>query len=408
MVELCDALEAADPAEREAALFAGLVRALALARDSQSLWKERLRGIDPYTVASRQALARVPLLRKSDLYELQHRDLPFGGLNATPPGKLARLFMSPGPIFEPGGHGTDWWGAARALFAAGIRGGHIVLNTFSYHLTPAGAMFECGAHALGCAVIPAGPGNTAQQLAAIGHYRPDAYVGTPDFLKILIDRAAQAGGDVGSVRRAVVSGAAFPPSLKAEFHNRGLVVRQAYGTADLGIVAYEAEGPGLVVNEGIILEIVRPGTGEPVRDGEVGEVVVTRVNADYPLFRFATGDLSCIIARSSHGGRTNMRIQGWLGRTDQATKIRGMFIRPEQITAIAQRYPDLGRLRLVITRIDEQDGLTLLVEHSDSSLKDELSAGFTELTKLHGDIQIVPPGSLPNDGKIIVDQREHS
>jgi phenylacetate-CoA ligase len=405
MVELFDALEATDPKKREVTLFANLVRALARAKDDQLFWRDRLQGIHLDTIVSREALARLPVLRKSDLHDLQHRDSPFGGLNATPPGELARLFMSPGPIFEPGGYGPDWWGAARALFAAGFRRGDIVLNTFSYHLTPAGAMFESGAHALGCAVIPAGPGNTAQQLAAIAHYRPGAYVGTPDFLKILLDKAKEGDRHTNSIQRAVVSGAAFPSSLKAVFRERGLSVHQAYGTAELGIIAYETDGPGLVVNEGIILEIVRVGTGEPVPDGELGEVVVTRVNPDYPLFRFATGDLSCVIDRSELDGRTNMRIKGWLGRADQTTKIRGMFIHPEQITAIAQSFPDLGRLRLVVTRVGEQDGLSLLAEHSDVSLKDHLSTRFSELTKLRGDVEIVPPGSLPNDGKIIDDHR---
>src|SRR6266478_5928881 len=248
MVGLFDALEATDPKKREVTLFANLVRALARAKDDQLFWRDRL-----------------------------HRDLPFGGLNATPPRELARLFMSPGPIFEPGGYGPDWWGAARALFAAGFRRGDIVLNTFSYHLTPAGAMFESGAHALGCAVIPAGPGNTEQQLAAIAHYRPCAYVGTPDFLKILLDKAKEGDRHTNSIQRAVVSGATFPSSLKAEFRERGLSVYEAYGTAELGIIAYETNGPGLVVNEGIILEIVRVGTGEPVPDGDLGEVVVTGV-----------------------------------------------------------------------------------------------------------------------------------
>jgi phenylacetate-CoA ligase len=405
MAELFDALEAVDPADREAALFANLVQGLKHAKQRQPLWKERLHTIDPDAIVSREALARVPILRKSDLYDLQRRDMPFGGLNATPPGRLARLFMSPGPLFEAGSHSLDWWGTARALFAAGVRAGQIVLNTFSYHLTPAGAMFESGAHALGCAVIPAGTANVAQQLEAIVQYRPDAYVGTPDFLKILLDKAAESGRDGSSIRRAVVSGAALPVSLKSELHDRGLTVRQVYGTAELGIVAYETNGPGLVVNEGIILEIAHVGTGEPVRDGEVGEVIVTRVNADYPLFRFATGDLSRTVAGSNVDGRTNMRIEGWLGRADQTAKVRGMFIRPEQISAMSQSYPDLGRLRLVISREGERDVLTLLAEHTDGSVKHDLSSRFAALTNLRADIEIVAPGSLPADAKIIVDQR---
>lgn len=408
MAELFDALEAADPVQRENALFAELTRVLAQAKDQQPLWRERLKDVVPGAIASRGDLARLPILRKSDLLEFQNREKPFGGLNAIPPGGYARLFMSPGPVFEPGGSSPDWWGAARALFAAGIRSGHVVLNTFSYHLTPAGAMFESGAHALGCAVIPAGPANVAQQLAAIAQYRPDAYVGTPDLLKIVLDKAAEAGRDAGSIRRAVVSGAAFPPSLKAEFRGRGLTVREAYGTAELGIIAYEADGPGLIVNEGFIVEIVRIGTSQPAPDGEVGEVVVTRARPDYPLLRFATGDLSRVITGSSVDRRTNMRIEGWLGRVDQTAKVRGMFIRPEQITALTQSYPDLGRLRLVITREGEQDDVTLLVEHSDKSLKAALSDRFSELTNLRCNVEIVSTGSLPNDGKIIVDQRGQS
>lgn len=404
MVELFDALEAADPEHREATLFASLAGALRCARDNQPFWKKRLQDIELGTITSRRELARLPVLRKSELPNLQNRDSPFGGLTATPLGEFARLFMSPGPIFEPGGYAPDWWGAARALFAAGLRRGDIVLNTFSYHLTPAGAMFESGAHALGCAVIPAGPGNTAQQLAAIAHYQPSAYVGTPDFLKILFDKAAEQG-QATSIQRAVVSGAALPSSLEAEFRQRSLSVYQAYGTADLGIVAFEGDGPGLIVNEGIIVEIVRVGTSEPVAHGEVGEVVVTRLNPDYPLFRFATGDLSCVIGTTQTKGRTNMRIKGWLGRADQSAKVRGMFIHPEQIAAVAQSYPELGRLRLLITRVAEQDALRLLAEYSDESLKDPLSATFAELTKLRGDIEIVVPGSLPNDGKLIDDRR---
>lgn len=404
MAELFDALDAADPEQRQATLFADLVRALKRAKDSQPLWKERLRDIDPDAIVSRQALARVPTLRKSDLCDLQQRILPFGGLNAVPPGSFAQLFMSPGPLFEPGGH-AHWWGAARALFAAGVRKGHIVLNTFSYHLTPAGAMFESGAHALGCAVIPAGPSNAAQQIVAIAQYRPDVYVGTPDFLKILLDKASAAGLDTSSISRAVLSGAALPSTLRAELCDRGLTIHQVYGTAELGVIAYEADGPGLVVNEGIILEIADVETGEPVADGEVGEVIATRIDADYPLFRFATGDLSRAIPASTVGGRTNMRIEGWLGRADQTTKVRGMFVRPEQVSAMRQTYPDLGQLRLVITREEQRDVLTLFAEHSNTSLKQNFSARFSELTNLRAEIEIVPPGSLPNDGVVIVDQR---
>ncbi len=407
MAEFYDAQEGADPQAREAALFAALAQALARAKANQPAWAERLADIDPAAITSRAALQSLPVLRKSDLSAMQHANPPFGGLNATPAGDLARLFISPGPIFDPEGHGSDWWGAARALHAAGIRRGDVVLNTFSYHLTPAGALFESGAHALGCAVIPAGPGNTSEQLAAIAHYRPSAYIGTPDFLKILLDKAEEAGRPADSLRRALVSGAAFPPSLQSEFSARGVAARQSYGTADLGIVAYEGDGPGMVVNEGVILEIVRPGTGEAMPHGEVGEVVVTRLNRDYPLFRFATGDLSCIMTEPATDGRTNQRIRGWMGRADQATKVKGMFVRPEQMAAIARAMPELGRLRLVVTRRDEQDVMTLRAEHGAEAdgLQERLAAKLAEITKLKGAVELVPPGSLPNDGKVIADER---
>lgn len=407
MADFYDALEGADPVIREAKLFADLKQSLMRAVATQPLWAERFAGIDMNNVSTRNALAQLPILRKSDLPALQRGKRPFGGLEATAPGKLARLFLSPGPIFDPEGYGTDWWSSARALYAVGLRAGEIVLNTFSYHLTPAGAMFESGAHALGCAVIPAGPGNTTDQITAIEQFQPSTYVGTPDFLKILLDRADEEGRDISSIKRGLVSGAALPASLKAEFEQRGITVRQCYGTADLGIVAYEAEGPGLVINEGVIVEIVRPGTGSPVPHSEVGEVVVTRPNADYPLFRFATGDLSCIIDARGSDGRTNLRLKGWLGRADQTTKVKGMFVRPEQIASIEQSDPGLGRLRLVVTRLGEQDMMTLRAEHTDSRAAERIAAKLHEMTKLRGDVEIVPPGSLPNDGIIISDERRY-
>jgi len=280
-----------------------------------------------------------------------------------------------------------------------------VLNTFSYHLTPAAAIFESGAHALGCAVIPAGPGNTADQLTAIEKFRPSFYIGTPDFLKIILDKVAEEGRDAGSIRNAMVSGAALPESLRQEFAERGVAVRQSYGTADLGIVAYEAEGPGLVVNEDVILEIVKPGTGQPVADGEVGEILVTRLAPEYPLFRFATGDLSAVLSEPVSQGRTNMRIRGWLGRADQATKVKGMFVRPEQIAAVAAAVPGTGRLRLIVTREDEQDRMELRAEHADASAETALAAKLAEITRLNGTVTLHAPGSLPNDGKVIVDAR---
>ncbi|MHC1550964.1 phenylacetate--CoA ligase family protein [Phyllobacterium sp. K27] len=407
MADFYDALDNTEPATREAALFTDLQRALGRAVQDQPVWAERLAGTDLSTVTNRAELSKLPLLRKSALPSLQKEYPPFGGFNASAPGDLARLFLSPGPIFDPEGHGSDWWGSARALYAAGVRKGEIVLNTFSYHLTPAGAMFESGAHALGCAVIPAGPGNTADQLMAIAQYRPSTYIGTPDFLKILLDKADETGRNISSLKRALVSGAALPASLRNELEDRGIVVRQCYGTADLGIIAYESDVPGMVINEGILLEIVQPGTGEIVPHGEVGEIVITRTNQDYPLFRFATGDLSCIIDEPSPDGRTNLRIKGWLGRADQTTKVKGMFVRPEQIAAIGKSISASGRLRLVVTRANEQDAMTLMVEQMSADNTDYIAKALFEATKLRGDVKIVPIGTLPNDGRVISDERNY-
>lgn len=395
-----DAAEALPPARREREEIARLNALIERMRAGQPYWAERLAGSRP--VADRADLARLPVLRKSDLVALQSADPPFGGLAGVAAGGLRRLFVSPGPIFDPEGRGTDWWGSARALHAAGVRRGDVILNTFSYHMTPAAFIFEAGAAALGCAVIPAGPGNTADQLVAIRQYRPRVYVGTPDFLKIILDKGAEAGADTSSLRLGLVTGAALPESLRAELAARGVKVRQCYGTADLGIVAYEGEGPGMVVNEGVILEIVRPGTGEPLPDGEVGEVVVTRLDPDYPLLRFATGDLSAVMAGPGGDGRTNRRIRGWMGRADQATKVKGMFVRPEQIAAVAAAVPGAGRLRLEVRREGEQDRMELLAEGGDAA---RLAEALAEATRLRGEVRIVAPGSLPNDGKVIADLR---
>jgi phenylacetate-CoA ligase len=357
---------------------------------------------------SRAALARLPLLRKSELPARQREHPPFGGFNVTAPGRARRLLMSPGPIFEPEGEGRDVWGAARALFAAGVRPGDIVHNAFSYHLTPGGFILESGAHALGCAVIPAGPANTEQQVEAIAHFKPSAYVGTPDFLKILLDTAAKAGKDAASLRHALVSGAALPPSLRSELAARGVAVRQCYATADVGVIAYESEaGEGLIVNETVLVEIVRPGTGDPVAAGEVGEVVVTSFNADYPMIRLATGDLSAVLPGRSPCGRSNMRIKGWMGRADQATKVKGMFVHPAAVAEIGKRHGELGRLRLVVTRAGEQDAMTLLAECAApaAGLQDAVAATLRAVTKLGGEVKFVAVGSLPNDGKIIADER---
>ena len=398
-----DAAEGRTPEARERDQLARLNAMIARMQATQPLWAGRLAGVGP--LESLAGLAALPVLRKSELVELQAGDAPFGGLNGNPVASLRRLFLSPGPIFDPEGRASDWWGSARALHAAGVQRGDVVLNTFSYHLTPAAFIFEAGAEAIGCPVIPAGPGNTADQLLAIAHYRPRVYVGVPDFLKILLDKADEAGADRSSLQVGMVTGAALPESLRAELAGRGVAVRQCYGTADLGIIAYEDGGPGMVLNEGLVVEIVRPGTGEPVADGEVGEIVVTRLDDDYPLLRFATGDMSAILTDAAPGPRTGRRIKGWMGRADQAAKVKGMFVRPEQIAAIGRAIPGCHRLRLEITRAGEQDRMHLLVEHEDSNVVGVLADKLAEITRLKGSVEVVVPGSLPNDGKVIADLR---
>lgn len=407
MAEYYDALEVREPAIRERQQLARLPEVIARAMTAAG-WARHLSGIDPKSVASRAALAKLPLLRKSELLARQKETPPFGGFNATPAGKAKRLMMSPGPIFEPEGFGADWWGCARACFAAGFRSGDTVHNAFAYHLTPGGFILESGAHALGCAVIPAGPGSTEQQLDAIAHLQPVGYMGTPDFLKILLDTAAKANKDVSSIKRGLVSGAALPASLRQELSSRGVNVLQCYATAELGIAAYESEAKeGMIVNESLIVEIVRPGTGDPVPDGEVGEVVVTTFNPDYPMIRLATGDLSAVLPGVSPCGRTNMRIKGWMGRADQTAKVKGMFVRPELVIEVGKRHPALGRVRLVVTRANEQDAMTLMAECAspDAALTDAVAVTLQSVTKLKGEVKLVALGSLPNDGKVIADER---
>jgi phenylacetate-CoA ligase len=402
-----DSLETRDPAERERDLFARLSEIVARAAAAPG-WAKQLAGHDPKSVVSRAALSKLPLLRKSDLLTRQKESPPFGGFNVTSPARLKRFLVSPGPIFEPEGRGSDTWGCARAAFAAGFRAGDVVLNTFAYHLTPGGFIMESGAHALGCAVIPAGPGNTEQQLEAIAHFKPVGYMGTPDFLKILLDAAGKAGKDASSIKRALVSGAALPASLRQELSSRGVAVLQCYATAEAGVISYESDArDGMIVNENIVLEIVRPGTGEPVPDGEVGEVVVTTFNPDYPMIRLATGDLSAVMPGASPCGRTNMRIKGWMGRADQTTKVKGMFVRPELVVEVGKRHAVLGRVRLVVTRSGEQDAMALLAECAtpEAGLADAISTTLQSVTKLKGEVKLVAPGSLPNDGKVIADER---
>jgi phenylacetate-coenzyme A ligase PaaK-like adenylate-forming protein len=407
MSEFFDALETRDPAAREKEIFSRLSDTIARAMSAPG-WAEHLKGVDAKAVTSRAALAKLPVLRKADLPAMQKAMPPFGGLAVTPPGKLKRLLMSPGPIFEPEGHDKDAWGAARALYAVGFRPGDIVLNTFSYHLTPGGHIMDSGAQALGCAVIPAGVGNTEQQVEAIAHLKPSGYAGTPDFLKILLDAAAKSGKDASSLKRGLVSGAALPSSLRSELSGRGVDVLQAYATAELGIIAYESNArEGMIVSENMILEIVRPGTGDPVAEGEVGEIVGTSFNPDYPMIRLATGDLSAVLAGRSPCGRTNTRIKGWMGRADQTTKVKGMFVHPSHVAQVARRHPELGRVRLAVTRESEQDVMTLYAEYAGSGegLTDAIGASLQSVTKLKGRVSLVKPGSLPNDGKVIADER---
>jgi len=407
MTDHYDARETREPAMREADLFARLPDVLRRAMGAPA-YAQRLKGIDPAGITSRAALARLPVLRKSDLPALHKAAPPFGGLVSGLPGSFGRLFTSPGPIFEPEPTHADPWRGVRALFAAGFRPGDVVLNTFSYHLTPGGFIFDASARALGCAVIPAGPGNTDAQFELIEAYRPVGYSGTPDFLKILLDAAESAGRDVSSIKRALVSGAAFPKSLQQEINLRGVEAYQAFGTADLGLVAFETPArEGLVVNEGLILEIVRPGTGDPVPEGDVGEIVVTSLDPVHPWIRLALGDLTAVLPGRSPCGRSNMRIKGWMGRADQTTKVKGMFVRPEQIAEIGKRHPELRRLRLVVTRAGETDVMTLKAECTSpgEALQDRLAASLRAVTKLGGSIELVPSGSLPNDGKAIADER---
>ena len=409
LTDAFDTFETRAPAEREADLFDRLPAVLTAAMKAPA-YAERLKGIDPRSITSREALARLPVLRKSELPALQRASLPFGGFVSGAPGSFGRLFTSPGPIFEAETAQFDAWRSARGLHAAGFRRGDIVINTFSYHLTPGGFIMDAGARALGCAVIPAGPGNTEQQFELIEAYRPRGYCGTPDFLKILLDGAAEAGRDVSSIELALVSGAAFPKSLQDEFAAKGIEAYQAYATADLGVIAYETPArEGLVVNEDIIVEIVRPRTGEPVPEGDVGEIVVTTLDTHHPWIRLALGDLTARMGGVSPCGRTNMRIKGWMGRADQATKVKGMFVRPEQVAEVARRHPELGRMRLVVTREGETDVMTLLAESAETgeALAGAIGTTLQEATKLKGRVTFVPKGSLPNDGKVIVDERRY-
>jgi len=413
-----DALERRDPAEREAALLAALPAHVAAAQRTAAMGSV-LADVQASAVTSRGALARLPVTRKHELFERQRAQKdtdPFGGFSAIgwralgTARRAVRVYQSPGPIYEPDNGAPDYWRTARAMHAAGFRAGDLVHNSFSYHLTPGAWIMESGAQALGCTVFPGGVGNTELQLQAMSELRADAYAGTPSFLRILLEKAAETGVPLPLLRKALVSGEAFPPSLRDWLAERGVVGFQAYATAECGVIAYEtAAREGLVLNEGAIVEIVRPGTGDPLPDGEVGELVVTVLNADYPLVRFGTGDLSAVLPGRCPTGRTNTRIKGWMGRADQTAKVRGMFVHPSQVADLVRRHPEIARARLVIEGEMANDRMTLKVETASTaeSLASAVAASVRDVTKLRADVVVVAPGSLPNDGKVIEDARRY-
>ena len=408
-----DALETRDPAQREAALLAALPNQVAHAKASARAFAKSLQSVDAASVNSRAALAKLPVIRKHELLEQQQAlrgtDI-FGGFSAIAYGRaMPRIFASPGTIYEPEGARIDYWRMARAMFAAGFRENELIHNCFSYHFTPAGSMMETGAHALGCTVFAGGIGQTEQQVQAMAELKPAGYIGTPSFLKIIVEKAAEIGIALPSVRKALVSGEAFPPSLRDWLAERGIAGYQCYATADLGLIAYETSArEGLVLDEGVIVEIVRPGTGDPVPEGEVGELVVTTLNPDYPLIRFGTGDLSAVLTGTCPTGRTNQRIKGWMGRADQTTKVRGMFVHPGQVAEVTKRFPAIKRARLVVSGEMANDQLTLKVETLETAgLAEKISEAVRDVTKLRADIALVEVGSLPNDGKVIEDARSY-
>jgi len=414
MSDYYDALEVRDPEERERDLFAALPRQIMQAQTAAPALAHLLDGVKPADITSREALAKLPVTRKSELLALQKERRasdPFGGFSAIRFGaRMTRVFASPGTIYEPEGEARDYWRTARALYAAGFRGGELVHNCFSYHMTPAGSIMESGARALGCTVFAGGTGQTEQQVEAIADLKPAGYVGTPSFLKIILEKAAEKGTALPSFTKALVSGEAFPPSLRDWLAERGVAGVQCYATADIGLIAYETRArEGLVLDEGVIVEIVRPGTGDPVPEGEVGEIVVTTLNPDYPLIRFGTGDLSAVLPGPCPTGRTNTRIRGWLGRADQTTKVRGMFVHPGQVAEIARRFPEIRRARLVVEGEMADDRMTLRLECADApeGIADRIAEAIRDITKLRGKVELVTPGSLPNDGKVIEDLRSY-
>jgi phenylacetate-CoA ligase len=411
MSQYFDDLEVRRPEQREHELFQELPGRIAQAKASAPYFTRLLADVEPGAITDRQALAKLPITRKSDLHALQHAAKPFGGLTAVPIEALSKIFVSPGPIYDAEGRQRDYWRSARALYAAGFRAGDIVQNCFSYHLTPAGSMVEGGLAVLGCPVIPGGVGQTEMQVSVMADLAVVGYAGTPSFLKLILEKADELKRELRSLKKALVSGEAFPAPLREYFASRGIAAFQTYATADLGTIAFETEArEGLVIDEGVIVEIVRPGTGDPVPSGEVGEVVVTALNSAYPLIRFATGDLSATLAGPSLCGRTNMRIKGWLGRAEQTTKVRGMFVHPHQIADVLKRFPTIQRARVVVDSEDGNDRMRWLcaVSASTRNLKSEIEIAVREITRLRGDVEFVDAQLLPNDGKVIEDLRQVS
>ena len=419
MTQYFDDLETQSPAQREASLMAYLPTQIAYAQSNTRAFTEILKGVEASSITSRTALAKLPVTRKTELHERQKASRAmggdvFGGFSSLlrQPGQreMGRIFASPGPIYEPEGKTHDYWRAGRAVFAAGFRAGDLAHNAFSYHMTPGAYLMESGAHAVGCTVFPAGTGQTEQQLQAIAELKPDGYLGTPSFLKILLEKAQEAGQTL-SIKKGLVGGEAFPPSLRDWFTEHGMDIYQCYATADLGLIAYETSSrQGMVLDEGVIVEIVRPGTGDPVPEGEVGELVVTSLNPLYPLIRFGTGDLSAVLSGQCPTGRTNARIKGWMGRADQTTKIRGMFVHPGQVAEVVKRFPEVQRARLVVSGEMANDQMVLRVETAqavDTAMKEKIATAIKDVTKLRGEVELLTPGSLPNDGKVIEDARSY-
>ncbi len=411
MPDYFDALETRDPQQRERALMAALPLQIGHAKKNAPGFARILADVDPGAVTSRAALAKLPVTRKSDLKDIQKEMPPLGGLNAVAIGKFKHIYVSPGQIYEPEGFSTDWWRSARALFAAGVRAGDLAINTFAYHFTPAGSIMETGAHAIGCAVVPTGVGQTEMQVATIADLQANVYVGTPSFLKLIVEKADELKVDLSCLKKAAVGAEYLPPALRKAMGERGIHVLQSYGTADLGLVAYESAAmAGMILDEGVLLEIVRPGTGDPLPDGEVGEVVITTFNHDYPLIRFATGDLSAVMPGGSPCGRTNTRIRGWMGRADQTTKVRGLFVHPRQVAEIVKRHAAIGKARLVVDNAGGQDRMVLhceLTRGADEALMKSIAESIRDITMLRGEVTYAAPGALANDGKVIEDTRKY-